>query len=453
WQQRAVGRLLQEVLTRSGDVTILAWTGKASDYNSCLPAEIAVYREPASPYVPSPIEDEKMDGLVTELRTSSKTVELAMIFYDRVIVLPSPRLASRCLSLSCIMFPLKGPLILSGDSPQHVYHATTSVFGTVEIKTTEDLFSLNNLVLIHPWLQCLLDPALPFEDDAEPFTPVDEDDRDGGSEVPFTNPRPASSYTVASSRHAPWLDKLTRALQLLARLKQPFGTLLLVPLSFDGYKRVASDHPIVVQPLNGISLRYLTPGITNDIIPSFTPYILRSGSDDKLELQSLVHDSDRPAFKATFPWADFNDAIMSVNTTFCTRSLKVLHSVLESTNHDHDHASDVLLGMNDPSFPPSSPPLLELLGRFQSALSSDTQRLSQESRPRLFIHHIIRNSVATQATTPYDVCHLPHRAFAHGLIFFPIAFALYQAVPPRKERNTLRELEGDPNSEEDPHIA
>jgi len=69
-QQRAVGRLLQEVLTRSGDVSILAWTGKASDYNSCLPAEISVYREPASPYVPSLIEDDKMDGLVAELQTS-----------------------------------------------------------------------------------------------------------------------------------------------------------------------------------------------------------------------------------------------------------------------------------------------------------------------------------------------------------------------------------------------
>ncbi|KAI9461112.1 hypothetical protein HD554DRAFT_2196679 [Boletus coccyginus] len=43
-QQRALGRLLQEVLTRSGDVNILAWTGKASEYNSCLPAEISVLR-------------------------------------------------------------------------------------------------------------------------------------------------------------------------------------------------------------------------------------------------------------------------------------------------------------------------------------------------------------------------------------------------------------------------
>jgi len=265
-QQRAVGRLLQEVLTRSGDVTILAWTGKASDYNSCLPAEISVYREPSSPYVPSPIEDDKMDGLVTELRTSSKTVDPAMMLYDRVIVLPSPRLVSRRLSLSCIMFPLRGPLIASGDSPQHVYHTKITAFGTVEIKTTEDLASLDNLVLVHPWLRCLLDLALPFVDDAEP-SPVDGDSGDGDSDAPFTNLRHPSSHTVSSSQHAPRLDKLTRALRLFARLRQPFGALLLVPLSHDEYKRVASDHPIVVQLLKGISPRYLAQKIqTLDIL-------------------------------------------------------------------------------------------------------------------------------------------------------------------------------------------
>ncbi|KAI9571074.1 hypothetical protein HD554DRAFT_244710 [Boletus coccyginus] len=236
-QQRAVGRLLQEVLTRSGDVSVLAWTGRTSEYNSCLPAEISVYREPASPYVPSPIEDGTMDRLVMELQTSSKTVDSAVMLYDRVVVLPSPRLVSHRLSLSCIMFPLKGPLVLSGDSPQHVYHTTTSVFGTVEIKTTEDLSSLDNLVLVHPWLRCLLDAALPFEDDAE-SPPVDGD---GDSDVPFTNPRPPSSYTATSSHHAPRLDKLTRALRLLARLRQPFGALLLVPLSHDEYNTDDTD--------------------------------------------------------------------------------------------------------------------------------------------------------------------------------------------------------------------
>ncbi|KAG6375711.1 hypothetical protein JVT61DRAFT_3286 [Boletus reticuloceps] len=46
------------------------------------------------------------------------------------------------------------------------------------------------------------------------------------------------------------------------------------------------------------------------------------------------------SLKAIFP--DFDDA--------------VILSVLETTNNDHDHALDVLLGMNDPSFVPPKPP-------------------------------------------------------------------------------------------------
>ncbi|KAI9571740.1 hypothetical protein HD554DRAFT_1815255 [Boletus coccyginus] len=157
------------------------------------------------------------------------------------------------------MFPLSGPLVASGDPPQRVYHTMTSTFGNVEIKTADGFSSLNNLVLVHPWLQCLLDPVLPFEDDAEPFSPVDEDSGDGDSDGPFSNPHPSlPSYTPSPSHHTTLqLDKLTRALRLLVRLRQPFGALLLVPLSFNEYKRVAPDHPIVVQLVKGISPRYL----------------------------------------------------------------------------------------------------------------------------------------------------------------------------------------------------
>ncbi|KAI9573369.1 hypothetical protein HD554DRAFT_2310612 [Boletus coccyginus] len=267
-KQRAVGRLLQEVLTRSGDVSILAWTGKASNYNSCLPAEISVYREPASSYVPSMIEEGEMDRLATELRTSSKYLDSAIVLYDRLVPLPPPRLISHRLTLSCIMFPLQYLSVAGGDPSQRVYHSTTFAFGDVEIKTTEDLSNQNNLVLVHPWLQCLLDPILPFEDDAELFTPVNGDSGDGGSDAPFTHARsPSSPHNVSSSHHATQLDKLTGALRLFVRLRQPFGALLLAPLSHNEYKRVASDHPIVVQLLGSVTPHHLTQKIrTLDIL-------------------------------------------------------------------------------------------------------------------------------------------------------------------------------------------
>ncbi|KAI9455958.1 hypothetical protein HD554DRAFT_2317618 [Boletus coccyginus] len=137
--------------------------------------------------------------------------------------------------------PLKGPLVPGSDPPQRVYHTTTSAFRTIEIKTAEDLFSLDNLVLVHLWLWCLLDPVLPFEDDSEPSL-VGEDSRDDDLDTPFTNPRPPSSYTAASLYHTPRLDKLTRALRLLARLRQPFRALLLIPLSHGG-KGASSPRP------------------------------------------------------------------------------------------------------------------------------------------------------------------------------------------------------------------
>ncbi|KAH7903658.1 hypothetical protein BJ138DRAFT_1191031, partial [Hygrophoropsis aurantiaca] len=42
-KQHALGRLLQEIVARSGDVTALDWTGKSSEFNSCLPADITAY--------------------------------------------------------------------------------------------------------------------------------------------------------------------------------------------------------------------------------------------------------------------------------------------------------------------------------------------------------------------------------------------------------------------------
>ncbi|KAH0826102.1 hypothetical protein J3R83DRAFT_5859, partial [Lanmaoa asiatica] len=269
-QQRALGRLLQEVLTRSGDVTILAWTGKSSNYNSCLPAEISVYREPISLYVPPLIEGGKMDALVAELQTPSPYLDSAMKLYDLVVTRPLPRLFSRRLSLSCITFPLRGQLVSSSDSPR-VYHAVTSALGNVEIKTTEDLSSLTNLVLIHPWLTCLLDPPPPLQDpivddDTEPpLTPLEGDGGDDNSDALLTDAR--SPTSSSPPRHSSQLDKATRALRLFVRLRQPFGALLLAPLSHIEYKRVASDHPIVVQLLEGVSPHYLAHKIrTLDIL-------------------------------------------------------------------------------------------------------------------------------------------------------------------------------------------
>ena len=266
-ERRALGRLLQEVLTRSGDATILAWTGKASDYNSCLPAEITVYREPLSPHLPSPIPDDEMQTVLSELQTSSALHDSAMELYDRLIFLPTPRLVSRRLSLSCIVFLLRtvsGPFV-SGDDPSvRAYRATASALGEVEIRTSDHLTGLSNLVLVHPWLQSLFDPVLPHEDmiadDVEPLPLHVASDSD--SVVSDRTPARISLRDIVQPWQLPSpLDKTTRALRLFARLRQPFGALLLAPLSPREYKRVATDHPIVVRIRKEVSPHYLADKI------------------------------------------------------------------------------------------------------------------------------------------------------------------------------------------------
>ncbi|KAI6108864.1 hypothetical protein EV401DRAFT_1999285, partial [Pisolithus croceorrhizus] len=61
----ALGHLLEEIVARFGEVTVLAWSGKSSSYNSCLPASISVYNQ--VPYNPPPLEGEEMEHRIVEL--------------------------------------------------------------------------------------------------------------------------------------------------------------------------------------------------------------------------------------------------------------------------------------------------------------------------------------------------------------------------------------------------
>ena len=86
---RAVGRLLEYVLTGSGDATILAWTGVANDYNSCLPVNLTVYRTVLPPHIPQ-METAELDLTVTKLRSSLPDASLAITLYHELTKLPPP---------------------------------------------------------------------------------------------------------------------------------------------------------------------------------------------------------------------------------------------------------------------------------------------------------------------------------------------------------------------------
>ena len=209
---QAVGRLLEHVLTGSGDVAILAWTGTSGSYNSCLPAGLTVYDQITPPHVPQSIQTAEMDDIVTELRSSLPDLSLAVTLHNHVNGLQSPSLAASRMRLPGIVFRLPTLVRTSGPDPEtnlRMYHVSMSTFRDIEIKTAENLTGMKNLYLVHPWIRPLLDQEF--------------------------------------SHGAAELDETTQALRFVARLRQPFGALLFEALSRVEYRRVATDSLIMVQ--------------------------------------------------------------------------------------------------------------------------------------------------------------------------------------------------------------
>ncbi|KAG0701294.1 hypothetical protein DFH29DRAFT_852779 [Suillus ampliporus] len=102
-KQNALGRLLQEIVAQSGDITALDWVGKSSEFNSCLPADITAYKAP--PCTPPALSEYQIQASISSLRNAA-VVELALTLYTRLDNLNAPRFANRRLQLPCIAFPI-----------------------------------------------------------------------------------------------------------------------------------------------------------------------------------------------------------------------------------------------------------------------------------------------------------------------------------------------------------
>ncbi|KAF8547869.1 hypothetical protein OG21DRAFT_838193 [Imleria badia] len=273
--EKALGRLLAHILAVSGDTSILAWTGQSGGHNSCFPAYITVFNQSATLHLPPPIEDTKMESIIAPLRTSNFDLDLALKLYDELNKLPAPEFAASRMKLPCIVFklpPLKPHRTRSG----RVYHADTPFFGRVEIKTRQDPSRLNALYLVHPWLDALLDredtESGPLVEGAvaEPSSPVTEDediDNISDEEIkdelsPLPEPEPPSPPVCMDTVR---MDRETRALRLVAHLRQPFGALLftLMPTGrrSPAYRRVAADSMIAVQLREGVPMSDLLENV------------------------------------------------------------------------------------------------------------------------------------------------------------------------------------------------
>ncbi|KAG2352503.1 hypothetical protein BDR07DRAFT_1437368 [Suillus spraguei] len=243
--QYALGRLLQEIIARSGDITALDWVGQPSEFNSCLPANIFSYAAPPRAF-PCLSEDE-IQTTVSSLR-DTVAVDQALKLYTLLENVSAPCFAHCRLHLPCISFLItefkRRPGLVQETS--FAYEVKADGLDDLLITTEEKLIPFSRLrptrqtfLLVLPWDHRLLE--LPdFADDVErlgdwPQTESlldDSDESAGGS---------PGEEELADS------ESYSRALRLIARLGQPFGAFLLAQQRGGEYKRIASDYDIVAR--------------------------------------------------------------------------------------------------------------------------------------------------------------------------------------------------------------
>ena len=271
--EESLGRLLSHVLAGSGDMSILAWTGESSRFNSCLPARITVFNESPMSHLPARISDAEMERVITPLHPSFN-LDVALSLYDRLQELSPPWFSGKRMKLPCIAFRLPPFSRHRTRSGRYIYRADTLPFGSLEIKTKRDLSRMQTFYLIHPWLDTLLEredrrnvtaegasmalPSPSVDDEEISDDEVTDDDEiidDEDEELDDAAPHPQPQL---SSRGAHPLDREMRARRLVAHLRQPFGAILLTLDSTSvrtvDYKRVVTDSLIRVQFQEHVSL-------------------------------------------------------------------------------------------------------------------------------------------------------------------------------------------------------
>ena len=250
----ALGHLLEGIVAHLGEVTVLAWTGIPSSYNSCLPSSLTVYSQ--IPYTPPTLDAADMHLRTTQLSTALSRDD-AMDIYYRVVRLPHVRFANRRLQLPCIVFRVKALVVKDLDNHGNRYCAKVSGLGTVEFMTGDilPLAEPRKLVFVHSWIS---DIRGPHHHDVGGDASDSEIELDSDLEVGRSARMGEEDPVVAPPLNIPppnLVDEHVLALQLIVRLQQPFNALLLQRQPAGEYKRVAAENNIIVQ----ISRGYIRP--------------------------------------------------------------------------------------------------------------------------------------------------------------------------------------------------
>ncbi|KAI6125416.1 hypothetical protein EDD16DRAFT_1558838 [Pisolithus croceorrhizus] len=190
----ALGRLLAEIVSRSGDVSVIDWVGEASSFHSCFPTALTPYRAPSwMQSVPS--------GPSTH---NNADLEKGRELYNTLARLSSPRFVAGRLELPCIVHRLTKVKLLETASATSYREYELVASGLVPLK-----------LKLSSRLQ-----------------------EGSGAGLPYVLVRPWSPKLLDLLSHDNALGSL------LEWLSQPFNALLLHSLLHTEYKRIVSDCPI-----------------------------------------------------------------------------------------------------------------------------------------------------------------------------------------------------------------
>ncbi|KAG6328979.1 hypothetical protein ID866_10110 [Astraeus odoratus] len=211
-KEKSLGRLLQEILSQSRNISILHWVGEQSSSHSCFPANISSYQPLpcVQPYLTNVAIQRSMSRLQRLV-----SIDDAQNMYGNFINLPGARFANRTLTLPCIIHHVQAVKLRQTHRSKHTYEVQAAGLRPVQIISQEELEETTELtefpyVLIRPWDRKLID------------------------------------YSEK--------DRVMAGYKALMQLEQPFMALMLLRLPEGEYKRICASHFIVARTDNPASV-------------------------------------------------------------------------------------------------------------------------------------------------------------------------------------------------------
>ena len=259
-KQHALGRLLQEIVARSGDISALNWVGKSSEFNSCLPADIASYK--ALPHTLPSLSEDQIQTSISSLRRIV-AVDSACKLYSKLENLSAPRFSNCRLHLPCITFPVTEVIRGQARNQEIIYEVKVNGLMDLLIITEDKLPAQQTLLLVYPWNRDLLELPNPAHDtqsveDYSVSRSLDTNERGG------TGSRWRASRLINRVRQHD-SESHMRALRLIVRLGQPFRGFLLAQHGGE-YRRIATDYDIIAQVQEMTSVRKMMDVRTIEIL-------------------------------------------------------------------------------------------------------------------------------------------------------------------------------------------